>query len=105
LKQLATALNVNLQKRMPPSKRWHRTANPLHEGPGAKQDDGPASTGEISERKAKKIAAGTLAVEDGQTYDMSLWKAIYVTVWRQWWFAVVLSGLGSTYHPLPAATG
>jgi ATP-binding cassette subfamily C (CFTR/MRP) protein 1 len=50
---------------------------------------------QLSKKKAKKLAAGTIAIEDGKTYDMSLWKAIYITVWRQWWWAVFLNGIGS----------
>lgn len=41
--------------------------------------------------KAKKIAAGTLVVEDGKIYDMSLLKAMFATVWFQWSFAILLN--------------
>jgi hypothetical protein len=86
---------------MPPSKRWHRTTATQFDRPDpAEKEHRQASAGKLSERKAKQIAAGTMAVEAGQTYDMSLWKAIYITVWRQWWFAVMLSGFGSTYQHL-----
>ena len=42
--------------------------------------------------KAKKIAAGDLVVEDGQTYDQSLLKAMFSTVWFEWCFSVCLNG-------------
>jgi hypothetical protein len=92
--QLATALDVNLQKRMPPSKRRNADSHGsrLSElGPRTKEP----SSKKLSKKKAKKLAAGTIAIEDGKTYDMSLWKAIYMTVWRQWWWAVTLNGIGS----------
>jgi hypothetical protein len=92
--QLATALDVNLQKRTPPSKRRNADSHGsrLSElGPRTKEP----SSKKLSKKKAKKLAAGTIAIEDGKTYDMSLWKAIYMTVWRQWWWAVTLNGIGS----------
>jgi len=55
----------------------------------------------VSKGKAKKLAADTIAIEDEKTYDMSLWKAIYMTVWRQWWFAVTLNGIGSEFLASP----
>lgn len=79
---------------MPPSRRWHGAAEHTH-APNAEKISGEEQPVKVSERKAKKIAAGTLAMEGGRTYDMSLWKAIYITVWRQWWLAVTLSGIGS----------
>jgi hypothetical protein len=79
---------------MPPSRRWHGAAERTH-APVAEKISGEEQPVKVSERKAKKIAAGTLAMEGGRTYDMSLWKAIYITVWRQWWLAVTLSGIGS----------
>ena len=42
--------------------------------------------------KAKKIAAGNLVVEDGRTYDQSLLKAMFSTVWFEWCFSVGLNG-------------
>lgn len=79
---------------MPPSKRRNADTpgQRLAElGLRAKE----TSDKQCSKRKARKLAAGTIAVEDGKTYDMSLWRAIYATVWRQWWWAVTLNGIGS----------
>ena len=42
-------------------------------------------------RKAKKIAAGKLVMEDGEGYDRSLLKAMFSTVWFEWCFSVVLN--------------
>jgi len=79
---------------MPPSKRRNAYS------PGSRLSElGPRTnellSNKMSKKKAKKLAAGTSAIEDGKTYDMSLWKAIYMTVWRQWWWAVTLNGIGS----------
>jgi hypothetical protein len=73
----------------------------------------------LNKKTAKKIAAGQLALENGQVYDMSLWKAIWQTCCRQWLFAVAImvtarwwdaviclkvlisrnsTGIGSTHH-------
>nr|ODN90116.1 cadmium ion transporter [Cryptococcus depauperatus CBS 7841] len=41
-------------------------------------------------KKAKKIQDGTLVIEDGKEYDMSLIKAMYKTVWWSWWKAIIL---------------
>lgn len=49
----------------------------------------------MSEKTAKRLAKGLIAIEGGRVYDMSLWKAIYRTIWREWWLAVVLNGIGS----------
>ncbi|KAL7425014.1 hypothetical protein Q5752_000701 [Cryptotrichosporon argae] len=46
-------------------------------------------------RKAKQIAEGKMAVEDGKAYDMSLLRAMYQTVWKRWWLGVVLKGAGA----------
>jgi hypothetical protein len=92
--QLATALDVNLQKRMPPSKRRNADSYRSRLSELGSRTKGPSSK-KLSKKKAKKLAAGTIAIEDGKTYDMSLWKAIYMTVWRQWWWAVTLNGIGS----------
>ena len=79
---------------MPPSKR--RNADP-HDPrlSGLRPRTNELSSNKMSKKKAKKLAAGTIATEHGKAYDMSLWKAIYVTVWRQWWWAVTLNGIGS----------
>jgi len=92
--QLATALDVNLQKRMPPSKRRNADSHGSRLSELGSRTKEPSSK-KFSKKKAKKLAAGTIAIEDGKTYDMSLWKAIYMTVWRQWWWAVTLNGIGS----------
>ena len=49
--------------------------------------------------KAKKIAAGELVVEDGRTYDMSLLKAMFSTVWFEWCFSVILNACAGGYNP------
>ena len=80
---------------MPPSKRpeHDRTGS---SAPAAISDKGRTlKTGELGEKMAKKLAKGTIAIEEDEVYDMSLSKAIYWTVWRSFWFAVTLNGLGS----------
>ena len=49
---------------------------------------------QFDKRIAKRISEGNLAIEDGKRYDMSLWKAIYFTIWKKWWLAVILDGIG-----------
>lgn len=79
---------------MPPSKRF----GPISQRPGGNKDeDDKQAVEKLSEKTAKKLAKGTIAIEYGQIYDMSLWKAIYHTVWKKWWIAVILNGLGSEY--------
>lgn len=51
----------------------------------------------FGKRKAKKIAAGKLAVEDGKEYDMSLVKALFLTTWKQWVYNVILGFCGSEF--------
>lgn len=51
----------------------------------------------VSDKTAKKVVKGSFVIEDGQVYDMSLWKAIYMTIWKRWWFAVLLNGIGSAF--------
>ena len=51
----------------------------------------PDDVKRFGKAKAKKIAAGKLVVEDGKTYDMSLLKAMYSTVWFEWWLSVFLN--------------
>lgn len=51
----------------------------------------PEYVKQFGKRKAKKIAAGTMAVEDGKTYDQSLLKAMFSTVWFEWCFSVLLN--------------
>ncbi|WVW86813.1 hypothetical protein I302_108868 [Kwoniella bestiolae CBS 10118] len=45
-------------------------------------------------KKAQKIAYDQLAIEDGKEYDMSLWYAVYLSFWKQYWTTVVLSIAG-----------
>jgi hypothetical protein len=48
----------------------------------------PHDVKRFGRRKAKKIAEGKLAVEDGKLYDMSLIRAMYQTFAVKWWIAV-----------------
>ncbi|WWD04245.1 hypothetical protein V865_002313 [Kwoniella europaea PYCC6329] len=45
-------------------------------------------------KKAQKIAYDQLAIENDREYDMSLWRAIYFSLWPQYWTAVALSIAG-----------
>ncbi len=73
-------------------------ANVLGTPSDSKKPD-PEDVKRYGKKKAKKIAAGKLVVEDGKTYDMSLLKAMYSTVWVEWWFSVLLNcGAGELYH-------
>ncbi|WVR08170.1 hypothetical protein IAU60_005216 [Kwoniella sp. DSM 27419] len=47
-------------------------------------------------KKATKIALGKLAIENGKEYEMSVFKAIYLTYWRHWWWSVFLYGCSMT---------
>ena len=51
----------------------------------------PQPEGEVkhSKSKASKIAQDKLAYEDGKYYDMSLWKAVSMTIWRPFALAIV----------------
>lgn len=81
---------------MPPSKRSRSGDGPCSdETARVSKKDQKIQAAKLSEKTAKKLAKGSIAIEDGQIYDMSLSKAIYWTVWRRFWFAVFLNGLGS----------
>ena len=84
-------------QRLPPSKRFDGTSTPSSEklSSSIEKSDRASDGHNISDKTAKKLAKGSIAIEDGKTYDMSLWKAIYMTIWKRWWLAVVLNGLGS----------
>lgn len=88
---------------MPPSKR----AGPGHNAHTLSAKDAEIDetlkTAKISEKTAKKLAKGSIAIENGEIYDMSLSKAIYWTVWRRFWFAVSLNGLGNQSPHLPVS--
>jgi hypothetical protein len=90
--KLANSLDANLQKRMPPSRRRNREPGGTRLGELGGKFQPPEG---LSKRKGKKLADDKIAIEGDKTYDLSLWKAIYLTVWRQWWFAALLNGLGS----------
>jgi hypothetical protein len=90
--KLANSLDANLQKRMPPSRRRDREPGGTRLGELGERIQ-PSKA--LSKRKVKKLVDDKNAMEGDKTYDMSLWKAIYLTVWRQWWFAALLNGLGS----------
>lgn len=82
---------------MPPSRRTEYTpdskakvsapTSPTDEKPPA----GPRGENVLKhgKRKASKIADDKLAYEDGKYYDMSLWKAIFMTLWRPWTASVM----------------
>lgn len=94
--QLAARLQAFFLKRMPPSKRFRPGPNANPDVLGTLSEKHKhRNPGKVSVKTAKKLAKGSIAIEDGQIYDMSLWKAIYWTVWRKFWFAVTLNGLGS----------
>jgi hypothetical protein len=44
--------------------------------------------------KASKIKADKMSYEDGEWYDMSLWKAMYHTVKGRFWVATLIEGGG-----------
>lgn len=98
--QLASRLQVNFLKRMPPSKRSGPGDKHLNDVDKLSEKDRKVQPAKLSEKTAKKLAKGSIAIEDGQIYDMSLSKAIYWTVWQRFWFAVFLNGLGSQYLDL-----
>ena len=55
----------------------------------------PEDIRRFGEKKAKKIATGKLAIEDGREYDMQLWKAVFKTIQFPWLLASSLESIGS----------
>lgn len=48
---------------------------------------GALATDDIAQsdkRNSAKLAKGTIAIENGKVYDLSLWKAISNTLWSRW---------------------
>ncbi|KIR42578.1 hypothetical protein I307_04542 [Cryptococcus deuterogattii 99/473] len=41
-------------------------------------------------KKALKVLEGQMAIEDGNLYGMSLIRAMYSTVWLEWWIAIIM---------------
>ncbi len=72
---------------------------PVVGGKKKKKPVNPEDVKMFGRRKAKKIAAGKLVVEDGQTYDMSLLKAMFATVWFKWLLAVAMNASAGESSP------
>jgi ATP-binding cassette subfamily C (CFTR/MRP) protein 1 len=66
--------------------------------PEDKKAPSPHDVKRFGRRKAKKIAEGKLAVEDGKVYDMSLIRAMYHTFAVKWWIAVACLVCSSECH-------
>ena len=49
------------------------------------------------QKKAKKIAEGRIAIEDGKEYDMNFAKAVFFTAWVPWLRALLIFLAGSKY--------
>ncbi|OCF43886.1 hypothetical protein I317_02329 [Kwoniella heveanensis CBS 569] len=54
----------------------------------------PNDIATYGKKTAEKIALGRLVIEDGQEYDLSLWKATYLAYWKAWWTCVGFYGIG-----------
>lgn len=70
----------------PPKKK--KKGSPGGSPPEDEKAPSPHDVKRFGRRKAKKIAEGKLAVEDGKVYDMSLIRAMYQTFAVKWWIAV-----------------
>ena len=75
-------------------KRYAKTTKTTHKQDLDKQ---------YGKRKARKILAGQLAVEGGQVFDMSLWRACYLVNMKHIWWSSILSLVGSEYQLLLAS--
>jgi ATP-binding cassette subfamily C (CFTR/MRP) protein 1 len=72
----------------------HRSRAQTVEREGVAEPD-PEYVKKYGKKKAKRIAEGTLAVEDGILYDMSVPKAVMWATWKKWLVAVIFAYIGS----------
>ena len=78
----------------PPSKAEKDATTPASKDEKKKSEIDPAMKKKYGARKAKKIAEGKMAVEDGKLYDMSLIMALWHTMWYDWSLACLCNIAG-----------
>lgn len=48
-------------------------------------------------KKAQLILNDEIVCEDGEWFDMSLWKSMYYSVKRSFWIATIIEGIGCEF--------
>jgi len=62
----------------------------------AANSDARSTTNPLSKRQGTKIDKGGWVWEHGKLYDESLLRAMYRTIRKRWWIAIVLKCAGGT---------
>ena len=105
-KDIGDRVEAKLMDRTPPSRRLPQYRHEGHDSVHDQSDSGfdsalgdrkqagyphledRAPTAEeikqYGKRKAKKIVKGAVVYEDGKKYDQSLWKAIFLALWKEY---------------------
>lgn len=63
-------------------------------------DVNPDKISQFGKNKAEQLANGTIAIEDGKVYTLSMWRAIFKTIWIDWVVTCLwqLAGREISYH-------
>ena len=87
----------NIPHHPPPSRQptFEATARPERGDEAIHSETLPVG---LSKRKGEEVAKGKIVFETGRKYDQTLLKAMYLTVWKRWWAAVILKGCGGKSH-------
>lgn len=94
---MADRLETHFLARLPPSRRGalgQSHAQDLTPKHSSIQEADVDVVKLLGKRRAKKVDDGDLIYEDGEVWDMSLWKAIYLVTRQQWLMAVLWNAAG-----------
>lgn len=85
------------------TRSWIRPSTWFTKMDGGERADGAMTTGNVasekqdaagSKRQQKRMKSDKIAIENGQWYDMSLMRALYLTIRREYWVATAILGTG-----------
>ncbi|WVQ66385.1 uncharacterized protein L199_004565 [Kwoniella botswanensis] len=91
-KLLGDELETSFMNRVPPSLRPKKYKSPkhtdnysLHESTSSSSETTP-----LLDNAQRQHCNSRCIWENGKKYDQSLFKAIYLTIWKQWWWMIIV---------------